>query len=313
MSFEITTAFVEGYKSNIIMLSQQMDSRLFSKARQESQNSKADFYERIGAVDAVEITGRHGDTPIMNTPHSRRMVTLTDAEYGDMIDSMDRVRLLINPDDAYVRAAVVAMNRYKDDKFIAAILGNAYAGESGSTAVALPSAQKVAAHDGTTTTGVNLNVQTLRAVAKKFDGNDIDEMDMKYFAFTSSQKESLLAEEEVTSSDYAAIKALVSGQIDTFMGFKFVRSERLVRSATDVTYTVTNGVTGAGTGTITAANSRRCFAWVDNGMLSATGKDTLVKVQERADKRFGTQIYCALSVGCTRLEDEKVVEVICSE
>lgn len=313
MSNQISTAFIETFRSNIIMLSQQKGSRFQGKVRMETQAAKTDYYERVGSVDAQEITTRHGDTPILNTPHTRRALTLVDAEYGDMIDEMDRVRLLIRPDDAYVKAAVWALGRKKDDQVIAAALGNAYGGVSGSTATALPSTQKVACHDGSTTTGVNLNVRTLRKVAEKFDSNDIDPDIPKYFAYTSSQKQSLLAETEVTSSDYNTIRALVAGEIDTFMGFKFIRTERLVRSSTDITYNVSTGVVGSGTGTITAANSRRCFAWVEDGLVMAIGKETAAKIAERADKRFGTQVYVRQSVGATRLEEVKVVEVDCSE
>ncbi len=312
-SFEITTAFVEGYKNNIIMLSQQKDARFFPRARQESQNSKADFHERIGLVDAQEILTRHGDTPILNTPHSRRMVTLRDAEYGDMIDKMDRVRLLINPDDAYVAAAVMAMNRFKDDRFIEAALGNAKAGEDGSTLVPLPTSQKLACFDGATTTGVELNVETIVAVGAKFDANDVDESIRKYFGWGSKQKQSLMNQTKATSSDFVSVQALTSGKINDFYGFEFIRSERLPLEAGAVTYTVTNGLVGAGTGTIPAGKGRRCIAWAEDGMLSSVGQDIIARIAERADKRFGTQIYVAESVGNTRLEEEKVVEVICFE
>ena len=185
MSFQITTAFVEGFRNNIMMLSQQFDSRLRDKCRQESQNSEADFHERVGAVDAQEILDRHGDTPIMDTPHSRRMVTLRDAEYADLIDKMDRVRMLINPDSAYVKAAVSALHRFSDDRIIEAALGNARGGKDGSTLVALPTTQKLAAFDGSTTTGVGLNTQTLIAVQQKFDANEVDPSIKRYFCSVS--------------------------------------------------------------------------------------------------------------------------------
>ena len=76
MSVTIDTAFINTYKSNVIMLAQQKGSRLKMCVRNESQKSEADFYERIGAVDAQDIVNRHGDSPIMNTPHSRRMVNM---------------------------------------------------------------------------------------------------------------------------------------------------------------------------------------------------------------------------------------------
>ena len=114
-SFSIDTAFIEGFRNNIMMLSQQKEARLFGKSRNEQQIGEVDSYEQIDASDAVDILDRHGDTPIVNTPHARRQVALEDADWGDLIDKMDRVRMLIRPDDAYVQTAVWALNRKKDE------------------------------------------------------------------------------------------------------------------------------------------------------------------------------------------------------
>jgi hypothetical protein len=313
MSIQITEAFVKQYSANVFHLSQQKGSKLRPLVRQESQNSKAAFWDRIGAVVAQKKTARHADTPRMDTPHSRRRVTLSDYEYADLVDNEDKIKMLISPESEYAVAAMWAMGRAMDDEIIAAALGTAYAGEEGSTAVVLPTAQKVAAHDGTTTTGVNLNVRTLRKVKEKFDANDVDESIPRHFAIGSSQLQSLLGATEVTSSDYASVKALVMGQVNTFMGFNFVRTERLPRSASNVTYTVTNGVTGAGTGTITAANSRRCIAWAQDGVILSIGQDVKARISERDDKSYAMQVYACMGIGSARIEEEKVVEVICSE
>jgi hypothetical protein len=313
MSNQIDTAFVKQFSSNVFHLSQQKGSRLQGAVRMESQNAEAAFYDRIGAVTAQLKASRHSDTTYSNTPHSRRKVTLKDYFYADLVDKEDKIRMLISPESEYVQAAVNALGRSKDDDIISAALGNAYSGVDGATPVALPSTQKVAAHDGTTTTGVNLNVRTLRAVKQVFDENDVDESEEKYFTITSFQLQSLLGQTEITSADYASVKALVMGQVDSFMGFKFIRTERLARSSTNITYTVTNGVTGAGTGTITAANSRRCFAWAKSALLLAMAKDINGKIDVLPTKHYSTQIYASLSFGATRLEEEKLVEVDCSE
>ena len=63
MSFEITTAFVQQYRANIQLLSQQKGSRLRSAVREESQVGKNGFYDQIGATTARKRTERHGDTP----------------------------------------------------------------------------------------------------------------------------------------------------------------------------------------------------------------------------------------------------------
>jgi hypothetical protein len=313
MSIQITEAFVKQYSSNVLHLSQQKGSKLQGLVRSESQNAESAFYDRIGSVDAQLKVGRHSDTTYSDTPHSRRRNTLKDFFYADLVDKEDKVKLLISPESEYVQAAVWALGRSKDDEIIAAALGNAYSGVDGATAVALPASQKIAAHDGTTTSGVNLNVKTLRAVKQKFDGNDVSEEIPKHMAITSFQIQSLLAQTEVTNSDYASVKALVMGEVNTFMGFNFVRTERLPRSASNVTYTVSNGVTGAGTGTITAANSRRCFAWAMDGIILATSQDIMGKIDVLPTKHYSTQVYASLQLGATRMEESKVVEVICSE
>lgn len=313
MSNQITEAFVKQYSANVFHLSQQKGSKLQGMVRNESQNAESAFYDRIGSVDAQLKVGRHSDTTYSNTPHSRRRVTLKDYFYADLVDKEDKIKMLISPESEYVQAAVWALGRAKDDEIISAALGNAYSGVDGATSVSLPSGQKVAAHDGTTTTGVNLNVKTLRAVKQKFDANDVSEDIMKGFAVTSFQVQSLLAQTEVTNSDYASVKALVMGEVNSFMGFNFVRTERLPRSASNVTYNVASGVVGSGTGTITAANSRRCIAWAMDGLLLATGQDINGKIDVLPTKHYSTQIYASLNLGATRMEEEKVVEVICSE
>jgi hypothetical protein len=313
MSNQITEAFVKQYSANVFHLSQQKGSKLQGLVRNESQNAESAFYDRIGSVDAQLKVGRHSDTTYSNTPHSRRRVTLKDYFYADLVDKEDKIRMLISPESEYVQAAVWALGRAKDDEIISAALGNAYSGVDGATAVALLSTQKVAAHDGTTTSGVNLNVKTLRAVKQKFDGNDVSEDIMKSFAITSFQVQSLLAQTEVTSADYASVKALVMGEVNSFMGFNFVRTERLPRSGSNVTYNVASGVVGSGTGTITAANSRRCIAWAMDGLLLATAQDINGKIDVLPTKHYSTQVYASLHLGATRMEEEKVVEVICSE
>lgn len=310
-SFEIDTAFVETYKSNIYMLSQQSEARLAKNCRQEMQEGETEYFDRLGLAEANKITDRHGDTVHSNTPHSRRAVDLEEADYSDLIDKMDRVKLLINPDDAYVKAAVNAINRYKDDVFISAALGNARTGKKGTVNVALPSSQKIGATSGTASSG--LNVFTLTIVAEKFDSNDVDEDIPRYFAYSGKQKQNLLNETEVTSADYNTVRALVQGKIDTFMGFKFIRSERLpVTSAANTAFNAATGAFTGGSDTI-AAGARRCIAWAEDGMIFSSGVDLMVRIDELPTKRYSTQVYAAHQVGAVRMEEEKVVEVHCKE
>ena len=141
MSTQITTAFVNQFSSNITMLSQQMGSLLREAVDVETVTGEKAFFDQVGSAVAQVRTSRHGDTPLMETPHARRMVTMSTYEYADLIDDPDKVRLLVDPTSTYARAAAMAMGRSMDDVVISAALGTASTGKTGSTSTALPSGQ----------------------------------------------------------------------------------------------------------------------------------------------------------------------------
>ena len=122
MSLQVETAYVNQYRANIGMMVQQKGSRLRGLVRVETQNAEFDFYDRIGPTEAVEITGRHQDTPLVSTPHDRRRVSLKDYDWADMIDRQDKLRMLMDPTSAYAVNAVYAMGRKMDDAIITAAL-----------------------------------------------------------------------------------------------------------------------------------------------------------------------------------------------
>jgi hypothetical protein len=309
MSQQITTAFVQQYSANIFHLAQQKGSRLRNLVRSEMQVGKSAFYDRIGATAAYKKTGRHSDTLHVDSEHSRRRVTLEDYAWADLIDQEDKIRMLINPESEYAKSAMWALGRSIDDVVIEAALGTAYAGESGSSSVVLPNSQKLVSVDGGA--GANLNVQALRRAKKIFDANDIDEMIPRFICVSSSQLESLLGETEVTSSDFNSVKALVQGEIDTFLGFKFIRSERLPTRSGALSFDNSLGSVGAGAGN--ASGYKRCVAWAEDGVLLSIGKDMVGKIDQLPQKHYATQVYACMSVGGTRMEEEKVVEILCNE
>ncbi len=90
MSTQITTAFVNQFSSNITMLSQQMGSLLREAVDVETVTGEKAFFDQVGSAVAQVRTSRHGDTPLMETPHARRMVTMSTYEYADLIDDPDK-------------------------------------------------------------------------------------------------------------------------------------------------------------------------------------------------------------------------------
>lgn len=287
MSNRITTAFVNQFGANIDLLSQQVESRFSGKVRMESQNGELGFYEQIGATAAVERTSRHSDTPRVDTPHSRRAVSLRTFEWSDLIDHADKVKMLIDPTSSYAKSAMMAMNRSRDDIMIEAALGSAKTGKNGDTLVALPSTQKVAA------SAAGLTLDKLREAAEILNANEVDESINRYMAVSSKQLTDLLNITQITDADFNTVKALVQGQVDTFMGFKFVRSERL---------------------TTDGSGDRQVIAWAEDGLLLAKGSNgNETRITERADKSYSVQVFRSEMFGATRMEEEKVVEIACVE
>lgn len=286
MSFEITTAFVNQFGANIDLLSQQKDSRFMNKLRMESQTGETGFYEQVGATAAIERTSRHSDTPRVDTPHARRAVTMSTFEWADLIDQADKVRMLIDPTSTYAKSAMMAMNRSRDDVIIEAALGTARTGKNGTTNVVLPSSQKVPAG------GTGLTIDKLRSAAEILNGNDVDPDIRRYMAITSKQLTDLLESTEITSSDFNTVKALVEGKINEFMGFMFVRTERL---------------------TTDGSGDRQVIAWAEDGLLLAQGSNNITRITERADKSYSVQVFRSEDFGATRMEEDKVVEIACSE
>lgn len=285
MSTSVTTAFVQQYSANVQMLSQQMGSRLRDTVRVENITGKNAFFDQVGVATAQLRTTRHADTPQIDTPHARRRVSLADYEYADLIDDQDKVRMLIDPTSSYAQAAAAAMGRAMDDVIITAALGTAFTGETGSTSTSFAAANQIA--NGS----ADMSVAKLIQAKKILDLADVDPSIPRYIAVGPNQIEALLNTTSVTSSDFNTVKALVQGEIDTFMGFKFIVTNRLSL----------------------ASNIRSCFAWAEDGIALGIGKDVSARIDERADKGYATQVYYCMSVGATRMEESKIVQIDCDE
>ncbi len=287
MSFQVTTAFVQQYSTNVQLLLQQRGSRLRDCVIVGSYTGKAaKAVEQIGEVTAQARTSRHADTPLISTPHDARWVHPTDYEWADMIDDQDKLRMLIDPTSPYAMNGAYALGRAMDSLIITAALGAALTGENGSTSTPFDTSNQQIAVGA-----AGLTVAKLRTAKKKLMANEVDvENDPLYCAVTAVQLDNLLGTTEVTSSDYNTVKALVSGSVDTFMGFKFIHTELL-------------GLDGS--------SDRRCIAWAKSGMHLGIWNDITTKISERADKSYATQVYVKGTFGATRVEEGKVVEIIC--
>jgi len=290
MSIQITTSFVEQYSSNVTMLSQQMGSKLRGSVDVETINGKNAFFDQVGVTAAQIRTSRHGDTPQIDTPHSRRRLSLADYEWADLVDDVDKVRMLIDPTSSYAKAAAAAMNRSIDDVIITAMNASASTGVAGGDSTALPSTQKTATSDQSD----GLTITKLLSAKKIMDDNDVDPSLKRFIVCGPQQISDLLGTTSVTSADFNTVRALSTGEVNSFLGFEFIMSTRLNKDATNTT-------------------DRLVFAYTEDAIKLGIGKDIGAKISERADKSYSTQVYYCMSLGAVRMEEKKVVQIPCHE
>jgi len=281
----IDQMFVQQYQNTMIMLCQQKDSRLEGTTIPPvDMKGEYLYWERLGASEAIELSSRHSDTPNIEAEHSRRRVAATPYVWATLLDRADAGRMLADPKGPYQQAGKNAQNRRKDRIILAALGGTAYSGKDGTTSVALPSAQKVA-HGST-----GMTIAKLLSAKQILDEAEAPQ-EGRFFVCPAESIIDLLNTTEVTSADYNTVRALVSGQIDTFLGFKFIQTELIY---------LENG---------SSTTTWYCYAYAKGAIGMGIIGNPEVRLTERADKNYAWQPWISMDMGATRVEDELVVEV----
>jgi hypothetical protein len=235
-------------------------------------------------VNAVKRTTRHADTPLIETPHDRRWVFPEDYEWADLIDDQDKLRVIADPTSPYAINGAMAMGRSIDDVIISAFTGTAKTGEDGTTSTTHTNVAS--------TTAGGLTIAKLREAMQLLIAAEVDvDNEQLFCAIGAQQHDDLLGETQAVSLDYTTRPVLVDGRIRSFMGFNFIDSQRLALSGTD----------------------RTVVAWAKSGMHLGVWNDINVSVDKRADKSNSTQVYVKGTFGATRVEENKIVSITCSE
>lgn len=260
------------------------------------------FFDQFGLLDFEEKTTRIGKTVLDEAPALRRCIRprmFTKAIGFDEFDASQLESMDI-PLCKTLESLRSAAARRMDDVMIQGFLGTNYIGEDGLDSIDLGAEQTVNANyvESGSAAAANLTVAKLRATLQKFHENEAWNDDSRSYgdqlvlACTSSQIMSLLREKEVASYDFNNIKALVNGEVDTFMGFKFIRTQRLPKDK--------NGV-------------RSCLAWVKSKAQFGIWEDFKVKMSVRDDMDEAMQVRARFSCGATRLQEEGFVKILCDE
>ncbi len=311
MNSQIEQWRVQAYASNVYLLAQAKGSKLAGLCRNEEFTGKAEFFDRLGLATAQDKTARNADTPDLNINHTRRMVSTITREWGTLVDRKDKVQQIHNPENEYAMAAQWALGRKLDEVIIAGALGTARTGEDGSSTQTLGNAQKVTSVASSAL--AYANIQMLRKAKRVMDSAEVE--GKRYIIHAADFLESLLSQTEVTSSDFNTVKALVSGELNSFLGFTFIHSERInsvLASDYDTDtykYNLTTGLYDAA-GTALGGTEKSALCVIGDGVILGKNPNMIARVEERADKGYSMQVYAAMDFGATRMEEAKVVQLI---
>lgn len=294
MSINIPSHYVQQYATNITLLLQQLNSRLKGYVDQGNHvGEQASPVDQIGAIEMQAPTGRFADIGRVDASLDRRWVLPNNYDLPQLIDSFDELRLLQDPKSKFVQNAVAAANRRYDKEIIAAFFADAKTGKTGSATTSFLTANQVSVNMGAST-ATGLNVKKLREAKKILMSYNIDVATEQVFCgITAKQHDDLLAETQVVSTDFNDKPVLTEGQIMRFLGINFVVSELF---ATD----------GSG--------YRRVPVWVKSGMHLGNWGSLYTDISQRKDlSSHPFQAYMKMTIGATRLDEKKVVEIKCSE
>ena len=317
MSFNVNTAFVQQYSTNVMMLLQQQGSKLRNTVQTMKFLGKAaSVAEQFGSVSPVRNQSRHSDTPLISTPQDKRWMYPNDYDWADLVDSQDKLRLLIDPTSSYAMAGAWAMGRAFDDEIISAFFNSNNTGENGTSATGTlysynSNSQSVAATTGASA-ATGLNIAKLRSAKRKLMEGYVDvDNDQLICVISAKQHDDLLNEAQAISLDYNTKPVLVDGRISSFMGFNFIVSERIPGAAGFNTAINPSISTGSSDGTYTTGSRWMVPVYAKSGMAMGLWNDIQTSIDRRPDKRNSYQVYVTGTVGATRMEEKRCVLINC--
>ena len=294
MAHPIEAHYVQQFASNMKLLLQQEDSRLSGLVMSGSHTGEqASPVDQFGAISANKVVGRFNPMPNIEVPTDRRWVLPQDYDVPILLDSKDKLRLLMDPTSTYSQLALAALQRKKDEEILASFFAANQTGKNGGTSTAFLSAQVVGVNQGAAS-ATNLTVAKIKRGLRLLMANNVNlESESVNLAINAANHESLLNEPEIINGDYNNVLVLVNGKVKQFLGVNFVHTELLSTGTDDQ-----------------AGTSTQCPMWVKSGMYLGMWEDIVTDISERKDlQSIPTQVYMKTTFGGTRLEEKKIVKI----
>lgn len=205
MSKNLSNAFVDQFDAEVKQ-AYQGKSKLRDTVRTKMNVEGSTYnFQKMGAGIGHKRGPSASDVQPMNVSHSQPTATLKDYEFPEYTDIFDDAKTKISERQELAETIGKAMGR-RDDQII---IDDALDGASGLDTVAKGDV-----------TGTKMNIERLTAAKKELDDHEVP-MEGRCFVTTAGAVQGMLNEQELTSADYNSVRALVNGEVNSFMGFDF--------------------------------------------------------------------------------------------
>jgi cell fate (sporulation/competence/biofilm development) regulator YmcA (YheA/YmcA/DUF963 family) len=294
---EIETHYVDTFKNNVKLLSQQRKSVLEALVEVQPCEGKAcAVQDQYGKVTARKKTERHEDTKHSETPRKRRWLMPEEFYTAELYDKSDLIRMLTDPQSSLVQSHVAAMERAKDQVILAAFFAAALTGEtaaSGTTAYV--TTNDIAADFDLASTASGLTPWKLAGAKQTFIDRQVDfgmhgvpNCLLNGKAWTDMFGPSVA---QFTSGDYNAQKPLAAAPTSIFYG-----------GANLTTNTLDN---------FPANSTTEWYLpyWMKGGMVLGKWEDREVIVQRHPTKVKSWEVKITESFAATRVDEDLVTRI----
>lgn len=204
MAVSLSNAFVTLFDAEVKQAYQGVAKLVPAVRQRRGVEGSTVKFPKVGKGIATARVPQSDVTP-MNVGFSTVTCTMSDWNAAEYSDIFNQAKVNFDERNELVKVVANAIGRRQDQLIL-----NALAASSTSAIVT--------EDEGGTDTG--LNVAKLRAAKKYMDKNNVP-MEGRNMVIHANSLASLLSETAVTSADFNTVRALVSGELNTFLGFTF--------------------------------------------------------------------------------------------
>jgi hypothetical protein len=279
MSIGLSNAFVTLFDAEVKQAYQGKAMLVGAVRQRRGVEGSTVKFPKVGRGVATPRVGQTDVTPL-NVGFSNVTLTLADwiaAEYSDIFS---QAKVNFDERSELVQVLGNAIGRRQDQLILDALAA---------------SGTSLAVGNDVGGTDTNMNVAKLRQAKGLMDKNNVPPTD-RGIIIHSNGLQSLLAETAVTSSDFNTVKALVNGELDTFLGFKF----HVIGDRTE------------GGLAIDGSLDRTCFAFHKDAIGYGEGIAPKTEINYIPEKT-SFLVASMFSAGATTIDAEGIVSIVARE